>query len=123
MRYVLPLLIALIPTVASAAYIDNRADWDKMTIAEKQAYAMGAFDSLNIKMFDDAPETTAAKRGRLQCLVEMQVPNGTLAKLIDEGYAADVSRFSHPPGVVLINQISAMCGPQIKAERAKLGLK
>lgn len=113
----------MMPTPATADFVNNRTKWEALSQGERGDYAMGVFDGINVRFWDDNNATEAIKTGRHKCLSELKLSNDALAKLIAEGYAADAGRYSYPPAGVLINQLSKVCRSYINDERRVHGLK
>lgn len=127
MRWIAGLIVGLTvmePVSAQAAgFVMNRTSWDSMSASDQESYLMGAFDYQMTYFTTDSQTETASKNGIANCVLDLKLNSGSLRRIVNDAYAADVEVYTYAPGILLYRQLIRMCRTHVNAERAKSGLK
>jgi hypothetical protein len=103
---------------ASAGYVNNKSTWDPLSQAQKEAYAMGAFDIWHLT--DADADTLAYKNDIADCVVGLSLTSTQLVRAIDTEYN-DLSSWDRPPIAVLLSGLRKVCLAQVNRARAERG--
>jgi len=93
---------------ASAGFIDNKTQWDKLSQQQKNGYAMGAFDVMQRYWSNDSKKIIDAKARRGKCVVELQLTSRDLSNIIDSVYV-DLNKWQTDAGSALIQGLYKVC--------------
>ena len=114
---------ALQPTAAVAAngYVPDAAAYLALTPESRSAYVQGLNDAINYIFVDDTLVAALAKRGRIECLINMETNSSLLADRITMAYR-DAKYKDLAPTAVYIIKMGEVCRTYINNERVKYGL-
>lgn len=107
---------------ASAGYINNADQWQKITPLEKIAYVQGLNDTANFVFANDDLATGIVKTARTRCLIQTKMAPNLLADVITSAYDKTPQLRAQPPMIVYISRLADICRPVINEERARFGL-
>ena len=93
---------------ASAGFIDNKTQWDKLTQQQKYGYAMGAYDVMQIGWTNDTKKIRDMKEQRGKCVVELQLTSQDLSYIIDNIYT-DLNKWKTSAGTALTQGLYEVC--------------
>ncbi len=113
-------LLAFAATPASAGYINNKADWNRLD--DRHSYVMGLYDGLAVTA-SNSLEDAAYSAGWHRCLQDNNITSVELVQMIDQGYAADVANWSLPPISMMLRGMRRLCETQINEALANEGLE
>jgi hypothetical protein len=114
-------VFAVTPAAAASGYVNTAEGYLALSPESKAAYVQGLNDALNYIFVDDSLVTALAKRGRLECLVNMETNSSLLADRLTMAYR-DPKFQSLAPTAVYIIKMGETCKTYINQERAKFGL-
>ena len=117
------LAAATVPAQALAAngYVNTSEAYLALTPESRAAYVQGLNDAINYIFVDDTLVAALAKRGRIECLVNMETNSSLLADRITMAYR-DPKFMPLAPTAVYIIKMGEICRTYINAERVKFGL-
>ena len=93
---------------ASAGFINNKTQWDKLTQQKKYGYAMGAYDVMQTSWTTDTKKLRNAKEQRGKCVVELQLTSQDLSNIIDNVYA-DLNKWQISADTALTQGLYKVC--------------
>lgn len=93
---------------ASAGFINNKTQWDKLTQQKKNGYAMGAYDVMQVDWTTDTKKLGDMKAKRGKCVVELQLTSQDLSYIIDNVYA-DLNKWQISAGTALTQGLYKVC--------------
>ena len=96
------LAIASFTGSARAEFVTKYAMWNDLTKTNKALYAAGLID------------------GKNRCISDNKLTGELLAQMIDNAYAADVTRWPLPPVVILSDELGKLCAPWIEKSYQRL---
>ena len=108
--------------LASAGYINNADQWNRLSPAEKAAYVQGLNDTANFVFVNDDLATGLVKAARTRCLIQTKMAPNMLSDVITAAYAKTPALHSQPPMIVYVARLAEICRPIINEERVRIGL-
>jgi len=113
--------LAPAPAFAANGYVPDAAAYLALTPESRAAYVQGVNDAINYIFVDDTLVAALAKRGRIECLINMETNSSLLADRITMAYR-DAKYKDLAPTAVYIIKMGEICRTYINAERVKYGL-
>ena len=117
------LLILAAPDMARAEFINSYSQWSGLNPTDKGLYAAGLVDGdglLRLTNWRDDPTMLPKMDGMNRCIKGNNLNGALLSKMIDNAYAADVTRWPTPPNVVLADELEKLCRPWVEQSRRRL---
>jgi hypothetical protein len=117
-------LTALVAPAAHADYLTGYDDWSRLTLPEKNGYAMGLFDgdqAVFVVNGKSNPNEQALKSGVNDCFVAEKIESPHALQMIEDGYKNAAER-DKSPAWVFSDEIAKTCREYINTRRAKLNL-
>jgi len=107
---------------ASAGYVNNADQWNRLSPADKAAYVQGLNDTANFVFVNDDLATGLVKAARTRCLIQTKMAPNMLSDVITSAYAKTPQLRTQPPMIVYVSRLSEICRPIINEERTRIGL-
>ena len=120
------LAIASFTGSARAEFVTKYAMWNDLTKTNKALYAAGLIDGNDILGFPDWKNKAEVDYmmprmdGMNRCISDNKLTGELLAQMIDNAYAADVTRWPLPPVVILSDELGKLCAPWIEKSYQRL---